>query len=117
MIDDLFSEFNPVSSKQWKQQIQFDLKGADYNKTLIWKSNEDISVKPFYHSEDLNGIPESSIMNATGVNICQTIFVADVKRSNKKALQALQSGADSIQFIIPNTAISIIDLLKNSVLT
>ena len=113
MIDDLFSEFNSVSSKQWKQQIQFDLKGADYNETLIWKSNEDISVKPFYHSEDLNGIPETSISNTTGVNICQTIFVADVIRSNKKALEALQSGADSIQFIIPTSAISINDLLKN----
>ena len=33
MSNDLFKEFEPVSSKQWKQQIQFDLKGADYNET------------------------------------------------------------------------------------
>ncbi|MBC7439943.1 MAG: hypothetical protein H7250_08175, partial [Flavobacterium sp.] len=38
-----------ISSKQWKQQIQFELKGADYNEVLIWNSPEDIKVKPFYH--------------------------------------------------------------------
>jgi len=43
----LFNEFEAVTSKQWKQKIQFDLKGADYNENLIWKTNEDIDVKPF----------------------------------------------------------------------
>ena len=49
----LFSEFIPVSAKQWKQKIQFDLRGADYNETLLWESLEGIHVKPFYHPEDL----------------------------------------------------------------
>ena len=31
MSTKLFDDFNQVSSKQWKQKIQFDLKGADYN--------------------------------------------------------------------------------------
>ena len=35
MADNLFKEFEPVSSKQWKQQIQYELKGADYNETLV----------------------------------------------------------------------------------
>ena len=48
----LFNEFEPVSSKQWKQQIQFELKGADYNDTLIWNAPEDIQVKPFYHVDE-----------------------------------------------------------------
>ena len=48
----LFKDFDPVSAKAWKQQIQFDLKGADYNETLIWKNLEGIDVKPFYNSED-----------------------------------------------------------------
>mgnify|MGYP006375508517 FL=1 len=52
MSNDLFKEFEPVSSKQWKQQIQFDLKGADYNDTLIWNSPEGIKVKPFYHQDE-----------------------------------------------------------------
>ncbi|HCY80398.1 MAG TPA: methylmalonyl-CoA mutase, partial [Xanthomarina gelatinilytica] len=48
MSKKLFEEFSDVSSKEWKQKIQADLKGADYNDTLIWKSNEGIDVKPFY---------------------------------------------------------------------
>jgi methylmalonyl-CoA mutase len=36
----LFEDFDPVSSKQWKQKIQFELKGADYNETLIWNSQK-----------------------------------------------------------------------------
>jgi methylmalonyl-CoA mutase len=113
MTNGLFDEFNKVSSKQWKQKIQFDLKGADYNDTLIWKSNEDISVKPFYHSDDFKELPEVSNTKATQFSICQSIFVADVKKSNKKANNAIKHGAESIQFIIPLESISINELLKN----
>ena len=113
MTSGLFDEFDTVSSKQWKQKIQFDLKGADYNETLIWKSNEDISVKPFYHSDDFKQFPEATNTKATTWNACQTIFVADVKKSNKKAFKAIQNGAESIKFIIPSEAISIKDLLEN----
>ena len=42
----LFNEFPEVSAKQWKQKIQVDLKGADYNDTLVWESPEGIKVKP-----------------------------------------------------------------------
>ena len=52
MATDLFNEFEPISSKQWKQQIQFELKGADYNETLVWESPEGIKVKPFYHIDE-----------------------------------------------------------------
>ena len=50
--NNLFSEFEAVSSKQWKQQIQYELKGADYNETLVWESPEGIKVKPFYHIDE-----------------------------------------------------------------
>lgn len=113
MTNGLFNEFYPVSSKQWKQKIQFELKGEDYNDTLIWKSNEDISVKPFYNFEDFKEFPEASNTKVTQFNICQSIFVADVKKSNKKAINAINKGAESIQFIIPSESISINALLEN----
>ena len=37
--NNLFSDFEAVSSKQWKQQIQYELKGADYNETLTLFKN------------------------------------------------------------------------------
>ena len=49
MSKSLFQEFKSVSSKEWKQKIQVDLKGADYNDSLIWKTDDGIDVKPFYH--------------------------------------------------------------------
>src|SRR5690606_26048072 len=116
--DLLFNEFTPVTSKQWKQKIQYDLARADYNKTLIWKTNEDISVKPFYHADDVEALPKTSIPMAIGAktppwHICETIYVADVKKSNLKASKLLKNGADSIKFIIPNPSVSLEDLLKN----
>lgn len=107
----LFSEFNPVSSKQWKQQIQFELKGADYNETLVWESPEGIKVKPFYHSDEF----DYSIANqfsTPSFQIVQKIFVHEVHLSNKKALDALNRGAESIYFTIENDEIDCIELIK-----
>ena len=36
----LFEEFPGVSTEQWEAVIQKDLKGADYNKKLVWKTAE-----------------------------------------------------------------------------
>ncbi|WNH09390.1 methylmalonyl-CoA mutase subunit beta [Thalassobellus suaedae] len=113
MTKQLFNEFDSVSSKQWKQKIQFDLKGADYNNTLIWKSNEDISVKPFYHADDLKELQKSLGTKATEWKICQSIYVANIEKSNLKAINAINKGANSIKFIIPSETVSIENLLKN----
>ncbi len=92
----LFNEFDSVSAKQWKQKIQFDLKGASYNETLLWQSNEGITVKPFYHQDEFSqlSIPKSG----QEFSICQTIFVSDAKTANFLAKDALKRGATSIQF-------------------
>ncbi|MBU2949390.1 methylmalonyl-CoA mutase subunit beta [Tamlana agarivorans] len=113
MTKGLFSEFNPVSSKQWKQKIQYDLQGANYNHALIWNSNEAIAVKPFYHADDFNANPKTSNTEATQWKICQTIFVADVEKSNQHAINVLNRGAESIKFVLPSEAISIEKLVEN----
>ncbi len=96
MNDFLFSEFNPVSAKQWKQKIQFDLNGVDYNDSLVWESNEGIKVKPFYHKDEFE---QTSFKNKKkNFSICQSIFISDEKTANRLAKDALQRGATSIQF-------------------
>ncbi|MCF6294102.1 MAG: methylmalonyl-CoA mutase subunit beta [Flavobacteriaceae bacterium] len=112
MSKSLFDEFDGVSAKAWKQKIQLDLKGADYNKTLIWNSPEGIDVKPFYHADDFEKLPETSATKATSWKICQTIYVSDSEKANQKALEVLNRGADSIKFIIPSKDVSIETLLK-----
>ena len=32
----LFSDFSPVSTEQWMEKVTADLKGADFEKKLVW---------------------------------------------------------------------------------
>lgn len=111
-MKNLFQDFNPVSSKQWKQKIQFELNGADYNETLIWNSPEDIQVKPFYHKDEHPRNFETNT-KATDFKICQNIFVHDLKKSNFRAVDSINRGAESIRFTIYDENIDIAELLKN----
>ncbi|WP_179316988.1 methylmalonyl-CoA mutase subunit beta [Winogradskyella undariae] len=113
MSKSLFKDFEAVSSKAWKQKIQFDLKGADYNETLIWKTNENINVKPFYHADEFKTLPEVSKSRATNFKISQAINVTDAKISNLKALDAIKRGAESIIFNIESKSISLKELFQN----
>lgn len=97
----LFDEFDKVSPAAWKQKIQVDLKGADYNDSLLWKSNEGISVKPFYTKEDRHN--NEILLPKRGFKICQSIYVDDVIIANKLALDSLDRGANAIQFSAKST--------------
>jgi methylmalonyl-CoA mutase len=108
----LFDDFDPISSKQWKQRIQFELDGADYNDTLLWNSPENIKVKPFYHRDKF----EQSVFTNTksdSFKICQNIYVQDVIKSNLRAINTINRGAESIIFTINNEHINIEELLEN----
>ncbi|WP_243471337.1 methylmalonyl-CoA mutase subunit beta [Winogradskyella sp. MH6] len=113
MSKSLFNDFEAVSSKAWKQKIQVDLKGADYNDTLIWHTNEGIDVKPFYHSDEFESLPETSASKATQWKISQVIEVKNANEANAKAIDAIDRGAESIIFNITSDTISIDDLLQN----
>jgi len=111
MSENLFDEFGPVSSKLWKQQIQFELKGADYNETLVWESPEGIKVKPFYHIDETKdaAIPNTK---ASQFAICQDIFVQDVDKSNARALSTLKRGAEAIRFTLTAPDVDVNKLLS-----
>jgi len=110
MVESLFKSFEPVPVKAWKQKIQVDLKGADYNDTLIWKTNEGIDVKPFYAKEDRTHqvIPTSF----EGYQVCQSVFIDDPFIANQIARKALEKGAEAIQFKA-NKSFHIENLLQN----
>ena len=113
MSKPLFKDFNSVTSKEWKQKIQVDLKGADYNDTLIWKTNEGIDVKPFYHSDQSSNSSQISNTESTKWKISQSIDVTDPNKANLIAIDAITRGAESISFTLESENISIEDLLKN----
>ena len=101
----LFQEFPKVTANQWKQQIEADLKGADYDEKLVFKSLDGISVKPFYTSEDLTG--RIQLPPPKPWNICEKIAVEDTVQGNKKARQVLEKGAESLWFLIPSETIDL----------
>lgn len=93
----LFEEFDPVTASQWKQKIQFDLKGADFNETLLTKTLDGITIKPFYHTDEFVKIEVPCLKE--DFKICQTIFVADESKANAIAIDSLRRGSQSIKFI------------------
>ena len=54
--ENLFDQFPPVTTKEWMDKIHADLKGADFNKKLVWKTNEGFDVMPFYRKEDVENL-------------------------------------------------------------
>ena len=106
----LFSDFSPVSTEQWMEKVTADLKGADFEKKLVWRTNEGFKVKPFYRKEDLEGLKTTDALpgefpylrgNKKDNNewlVRQEIRVDDVKEANAKALDILNKGIDSLSF-------------------
>ena len=106
----LFSDFSPVSTEQWMEKVTADLKGADFEKKLVWRTNEGFKVKPFYRMEDLEGLKttdalpgEFPYLRGTKKDnnewlVRQEIKVECPKEANTKALDILNKGVDSLAF-------------------
>lgn len=107
----LFNDFEKVTSKQWKNQIQYELKGADYNDTLVWESLEGIKVKPFYHNDE-DAVTTGVSTQVTNFSIVQEIYVFDTEKSIAKANEVLKRGAESIRFIIPSKEINVVNIIN-----
>jgi methylmalonyl-CoA mutase len=52
----LGQDFPPVSTEAWEAAIQKDLKGADYEKKLVWRTDEGLAIRPYYRRENLAGL-------------------------------------------------------------
>jgi methylmalonyl-CoA mutase len=120
----LFTEFPPVSTQQWEDVIVADLKGADYEKKLVWKTTEGIKVKPYYRAEDIeqlahlkshpNEFPfiRGNSNEGNAWEIRQDVKIHDIAQANKDALEALQRGATSICFTSCDSIKSAADFAK-----
>ena len=107
----LFEEFPPVSSETWKEKVIVDLKGADFDRKLVWKTNEGFSVQPYYRQEDLlaidylNTLPgefpyvRGNKKNNNDWYVRQDIVVNDLKAANETALDVLMKGVTSLGFV------------------
>lgn len=110
MNNSLFDEFNSIPSKQWKNRIQYELHGADYNETLIWESLEGIKVRPFYHGDDSRVIAVST--QTAQAQMVHPIYIQDVEKTILNAKSILQKGTESIYFTVPHANIDLEQLLR-----
>jgi len=110
--ESLFNEFPPISAQEWEQVILKDLKGADYEKKLVWNSPEGIRVKPYYRSEDLADLGHLESLpgefpfvrgNKASNNswlIRQDLLVEDYGEARETAIDMISRGAGSINYQI-----------------
>ena len=114
----LFTEFQAPTTQEWLDKIQVDLKGADFQKRLVWRTSEGFSVQPFYRKEDVEKLQTPNALpgeypfvrgNKKDDNtwyIRQEIDAADASAANIKAKDVLNKGIDSLSFKIPGKAVS-----------
>ncbi len=114
----LFTEFQAPTKQEWLDKIEVDLKGADFQKRLVWRTNEGFNVQPFYRLEDLKDLKTPDALpgefpfvrgNKKDNNewyVRQNIVVTDPAEANKKALDILMKGVDSIGFKLGHAELS-----------
>ena len=114
----LFSDFTAPTRQEWLDKIQVDLKGADFQKKMVWRTNEGFSMQPFYLKEDVDKLPTVNALpgeypyvrgNKKADNnwhVRQDIRCASAKEANEKALDILNRGIDSLGFFIPSGDVS-----------
>ena len=107
----LFAEFPAVSTEAWEAVITADLKGADYERKLVWRTNEGFNLRPYYRAENLEGLETLGtqagefpyLRGVSGDNSWlthQTIAVKCPKAANEAALKMLNAGVDSLGFCL-----------------
>jgi len=114
----LFTEFTAPTTQEWLDKIEVDLKGADFQKRLVWRTSEGFNVQPFYRREDLKDLKAVDSLpgefpfvrgNKKSDNLWfvrQNIVVEDAKAANAKALDILNKGVDSLGFKVSGSDVS-----------
>lgn len=116
----LFDQFPPVSTETWKEKVIADLKGADFDKKLVWRTNEGFNVQPMYRAEDIenlkttNSLPgEYPFIRGTKTTnewyIRQSIVVENVEEANAKAKDVTSKGVTSLGFQVKKDELTAAD--------
>lgn len=123
MTEKLFEEFPPVSTQEWEALIEKDLKGADYQKKLVWKPLEGFTVQPYYREEDITELPHLQVdpgrfpfVRGNKENndwIIHQTFMAKGRliEANAEAVDALSKGVGGVGFVVdPDYAYTVADM-------
>lgn len=121
----LLEDFAPVTTEDWLAKTTADLKGADFNKKLVWRTMEGFNLKPLHRAEDT---ADNALLNAkpgefpfvrgnsktdNDWDVRQDLGVEDAKAANAKALDILNKGVTALGFDVRNTEVDMAVLMKD----
>lgn len=107
----LFSEFPSVSTEQWMERVTADLKGADFDKKLVWKNLSGIKIQPCYNIEDTITQLTNTGENSQSLVNYRNITVTSAESGNKLAIKAVEEGMNGIIFQLKEN-VSVASLLN-----
>jgi len=107
----LFSEFPPVSTEQWMERVTADLKGADFDKKLVWKNLNGINIQPCYNIENTIEQLQNTGENSQSLINYRSVAVTSAENGNKLAIKAIEEGMNGIIFELKEN-VSVANLLN-----
>ncbi|QSE98932.1 methylmalonyl-CoA mutase family protein [Fulvivirga lutea] len=120
----MFEEFKKSTKKDWEEKSKSDLKGEDVYSKYKWNIG-DLDILPMYDASDIETLGYLDNFNnvlakdndpSGDVRVwknIQKIDVSDSKESNRKALEALNNGADGVHFNFNKSSDNLSALLEN----
>lgn len=111
----LFDQFPETSYTEWRAKVEADLKGADFNKKLVWRTNEGFEVQPVYRAEDIAGLETTKslpgqypFVRGTRTDndwyTRQNIIADTPEAANAAAAEVLTKGVTSLGFKVAEAA-------------
>ncbi len=122
----LFDQFPGISYEEWRAKVEADLKGADFEKKLVWRTNEGFNVQPIYRAEDIadlkttDSLPgEFPYVRGTRTDnnwlTRQEIIAGSPKEANAIALDVLTKGVNSLGFKVEEPTVETIATLLEGI--
>ncbi len=122
----LFDQFPGISYDEWRAKVEADLKGADFNKKLVWRTNEGFNVEPIYRAEDTADLKTTDTLpgeypfvrgTRTDNNWLtrQEIIGATPEEANAVALDVLGKGVTSLGFKVKDPSRETLDTLLKGI--
>lgn len=111
----LFDQFPPTSYQEWRAKVEADLKGADFNKKLVWRTNEGFDVQPVYRAEDIASLETTKSLPGQYPYVRgtrtdndwltrQNIIADSAAEANATAKDVLTKGVTSLGFKVSEPA-------------
>ena len=122
----LFDQFPAVTTEEWRAKVVADLKGADFDKKLVWRTNEGFNLQPMYRAEDIANLKTTDSLpgeypyvrgiKTTNDWLTRQEIVADTpEEANKVAKEVLTKGVTSLGFHVEDPSEATLESLLNGI--